>query len=81
MNQKIHYELKPCPFCGGQAYLERNSRAFMYGKSTRVAYVRCVDCEARSGKYDVADYGHTSKSQEAERAAVDQWNMRCENGC
>ena len=41
-------ELKPCPFCGGKAYLEMRHRAFIKGKTTLVAYVRCRECEART---------------------------------
>ena len=41
-------ELKPCPFCGGKPYLETRHRAFINGETTRVAFVRCTECEART---------------------------------
>ena len=68
--------LLPCPFCGGRAYLERHHRAFIDGKTERVAFVRCVKCNARSGRVKVAEYGRTSYSREANCAVIDMWNRR-----
>ena len=71
-------ELKVCPFCGGKGYLETNQRNFIYGKPCRVAYVRCTQCCARSGKVPLAKYGKTSHSIEAVKDAVNSWNKRSE---
>lgn len=71
--------LEPCPFCGGKPYLETSHRAFIGGKSTRVAYVRCTECEARSGRFELRDFGKSSHSTEANRRAVAAWNARCED--
>lgn len=68
--------LKPCPFCGGEAYLETNSRAFIHGETTKVAYVRCKRCNARSGRYELRDFGKSSHSSEANELATDAWNRR-----
>ena len=73
---KTAYDLKPCPYCGGRAYLERSHRAFIGAKTERVALVRCTECNARSGRFPVAAWGHTSSSREAEEAAVNAWNRR-----
>lgn len=69
-------ELKPCPFCGGKAYLERHHRAFINGETSIVTYVRCTVCNARSGREKIADYGRTSRSSEAERKVIEAWNKR-----
>ena len=69
-------ELKPCPFCGGEAYLEENHRAFIGGKTSRVAFVRCKKCNARSGRFELVKYGHTQNSVEANQAAINAWNRR-----
>lgn len=37
-------ELKPCPFCGGNAYIG-NGRT----------WVRCVECGAETGCYDTEE--------------------------
>ena len=70
------YELKPCPFCGGRAYLERRHRAFINATETRVAFVRCMNCEARTGRFKLEDYGTRNHSTIAEEKAVESWNRR-----
>ncbi len=60
--------LLPCPFCGGKTYLERRSRAFINAQTTKVSYVRCTQCNARSQRVPLSDYGKTSRSAEAEKA-------------
>lgn len=73
--EKLYAE-KLCPFCGGKPYLERSHRAFINGKSTRVAFVRCTKCNARSDRFKIEDFGHTSHSREAERLAIEAWDTR-----
>ena len=75
-SRRITWEMKLCPFCGGLPILEKSSRTILHGKATRVAFVRCGDCEARTARYSVEDFGHTSYSIEAVKAAVDHWNQR-----
>ena len=70
------YNIKLCPFCGGNPYLETAHRAFIDGQSTRVAFVRCIRCNSRSARFKLEDYGHTSRSHEAEMAAIEAWNAR-----
>ena len=69
-------KLKPCPFCGGKAYLETNHRAFIKAQTTKVAYVRCLNCNARTQRIELAKYGKTSHSIEANNEAVQAWNRR-----
>ena len=70
------YGLKPCPHCGGNAYLEKKQRAFINGETCLVAFVRYVECNARSGRYKLSDYGCTATSAEARNAAIETWNRR-----
>ena len=69
-------QLKNCPFCGGKAYLEARHRAFINGETTRVAFVRCTVCNARSGREKLEDYGCTSSSGEANEKVIAAWNRR-----
>lgn len=69
-------DLLPCPFCGGEAYLERNHRAFVQGQSTKVTFVRCRRCNARTARFELARFGRSSHSAEAERLAKEAWNRR-----
>ena len=68
--------IKSCPFCGGKPYIEESQRGFMGGKSTKVCFVRCKVCNARSNKVDLADYNCKSRSAQAIRDVVEQWNKR-----
>lgn len=72
-------KIKPCPLCGGRAYLERSHRAFIDAETTKVTFVRCTVCNARSGRVNIADYGRTSSSIEASNKAVAAWNRRANN--
>lgn len=73
----MYYKLKPCPHCGGEAYLERRHWAFINAQTTRVAFVRCTVCNARSGRYPLEDYGGSpNHSTQAERLAAEAWNRR-----
>lgn len=56
--------------------LEDSSRGFVNGKSTRVAYVRCISCEARSGKVDIHAYTESIRSSKATDIVVELWNSR-----
>ena len=68
--------IKSCPFCGGKPYIEESQRGFMGGKSTKVCFVRCKQCNARSNKVDLANYNCKSRSAQAIRDVVEQWNKR-----
>lgn len=72
-----HYDLEPCPFCTGKAYLQRHYRSYVNQNSTNAAYVRCVKCNARGPKFRLEDYGDSKNySTKAEEMAVNAWNAR-----
>ena len=71
-------KLKPCPFCGGKPYLETNHRAFIKAKTTKVAFVRCRNCEARTQRFELEAFGCTSRSSAANEKAIEAWNRRVE---
>lgn len=70
--------LKQCPFCGGKPYLETNHRAFIKGETAKVAYVRCRNCNARTERFELRDFGRTSFSKDANEKAIEAWNRRAE---
>lgn len=75
-NDLLFTLLLSCPFCGGEPYLERSARAYVSGKTENVAYVRCTNCNARSGKVPLSKYGKSSHSGQAVQEAMDLWNAR-----
>lgn len=56
-------ELKPCPFCGGKAYIDR------YMQPHEEWRVRCLECSARFGRYAGLD----------KKEATEAWNRRAED--
>lgn len=63
-------ELKPCPFCGGEAkYRNRVNRNWTPAKS--VCCVYCTKCNASTDLYDddLGDFSYMKKATEA-------WNRR-----
>ena len=60
--------IKPCPFCGGDAYVVRYSN----DKTMLMSEVRCVRCGVRTGQRLCWD-GY--------EPAVEVWNRRCDDGC
>lgn len=69
---EIRATLKCCPFCGGRAHYEDNQRAFINGETTRVAFIHCSRCEARSARIPNKDVGTLKALNEAYRL----WNRR-----
>ena len=51
-------KLKPCPFCGGKAVLKVN-------------YVKCTQCYARTGQYDIQEEAKKSWNTRAVNNAVE----------
>lgn len=69
-------ELKPCPFCGGEARMSSGTHAI--GRKTyRTAKCTCRECGVtRSAVLDVC-----ASLDEAESNAADAWNRRAERTC
>ena len=65
-------ELKPCPFCGGKAYMAQN----YLGQK----YVRCPECGACVFGKDTDDFRISKMGEEkAEKAAAESWNRRADD--
>lgn len=64
MKTKITYNLKPCPFCGGQAVVQEMHYSMLQSEN----FVKCINCGAESSRY--YDDIHS---------AIKAWNRRSNN--
>lgn len=63
------FDLKPCPFCGGEAILENVVfQLTVDGNSLEECYIYCPECDFESGVYSEPKF------------IVEKWNRRAENG-
>lgn len=68
-SQPVDYKLKPCPFCGGSAYIHED--ADEDGDPVFFAACETYGC--------IMSFGHECRVEWAEMAAR-LWNTRCESG-
>lgn len=67
-------ELKPCPFCGGEAEFYP---AACIEQGWYIATVQCVSCAAQV----CSKPGLDRAEQEANESAIKAWNTRAERTC
>ena len=65
-------ELKPCPFCGGEARL-KHGYPNRQCKSLRQSLVQCNVCKCRTVTYKQFPYQAWS---DVDRIAIEAWNRR-----
>lgn len=68
-------ELRPCPFCGGEARLSGATVSCGHNDIFYVAQVRCMECVAMVEEADRPS-GRDGKSAAVDAAAIDAWNRR-----
>lgn len=71
-------ELKPCPFCGGEAILY-TSREESYGYHCAARSVKCENGCAETRPFDTSDFDWVERKQvplDADREAIAAWNTR-----
>ena len=67
-------ELKPCPFCGGNAEYETfRTEEGVFTRSKKCIYFKCKDCEAQTKAFP------ESVHYSAEEKATEAWNRRAES--
>ena len=65
-------ELKPCPFCGGQAHIDGGSIAEYHGRSHMDVWVACMESGARGPQAEDTDPDAASYAA----PAIAAWNRR-----
>ena len=71
-------ELKPCPFCGGEAKLVRKIIADM---GAEAVYIECKECGAVSPIYSIGNYlipPRARTDSECFASVRNAWNRRVE---
>ena len=64
-------ELKPCPFCGGQAKIV-SLTAYTHSRDRIYAvYIECIECDART-----KDFLDLEREDGAHKQARNAWNWR-----
>lgn len=83
----VNTELKPCPFCGGEAFKEAFDRLITIGCRVCNYYMSfhgVVQSEINTGKPVIYTGGEVSEhewyDQFAHERAAEKWNRRAENG-
>lgn len=82
------YNLKPCPFCGGEAKMQMTSyiriKSAIGGEELgRTVDVKCAKCGARPGEQNkhrvlilIDDSGNVVYVEDGRADAADEWNRR-----
>ena len=68
-------ELKPCPFCGGEAKLKETTECHGHGMYLKKYYVMCEKC----GCNGVGAYVYDKSAQQCKDFVVSRWNRRVDN--
>lgn len=77
-------ELKPCPFCGGEAQIECTS-AVNADCLSKIFVIRCQKCGLRSPEpfrifARIENNGECEFDDTQKIAAIEFWNRRADNG-
>jgi Lar family restriction alleviation protein len=74
--------LKPCPFCGGEAKFFRKA-SFEFGTRRGWQFgIHCTKCGVGTPKndytveIDFSDYGEVKVVKDERPAAIEKWNLR-----
>ena len=79
-------ELKPCPFCGGEATVELAHPHFVYKKyHDRYVIVGCRSCGITTHLYAANNKTRSpllnkANTEKAQQKAIEAWNRRADNG-
>ena len=73
MNENI----KPCPFCGGEAFVDQGISAYgTPGRSVVCSTCKISTAPVLEGSFSFANMTHLYTLDDAERIAVEKWNTR-----
>lgn len=71
-------ELKPCPFCGGQAEITKTGTGYSSGEFSATYEVGCKSCKIRfrGTSYFVIKDGTPTISIDGYKECIELWNRR-----
>ena len=71
-------QIKPCPFCGNNAYLMNTLKLDCEGDQPN-CFVACMECAAEGPHKDFSSKNPSNQeTKQTEQAAIDEWNNRSE---
>ena len=75
-------ELKPCPFCGGEASITQTSKGYCSGEFSAGYEVGCSSCRIRfrGTSYFVIKNGTPVVSVDGYKECIAAWNRRVSDG-
>ena len=79
-------ELKPCPFCGGEAVVKWAHPFFMLKKfHNRYVFAGCVKCNCATPMFNANNHTRSPifndvNTERAKDKAIEAWNRRAEDG-
>lgn len=81
MTSKDTTKLKPCPFCGGDIIMEKQSAKMDFYDFSYIIYPLCVSCgAARAARYKIIgtidDNGCVVIKRDDSEIAIRDWNER-----
>ena len=68
----IDLELKPCPFCGGEATFEVERECFGHGEYHNKHFVKCKECGAKSP----SQFEYLIDTDDCKVIVKNKWNRR-----
>lgn len=68
-------ELKPCPFCGGEAKIMYGDNNLRQNRDFRMAFVCCRKCKAKT---NISYWLNSDKGIENVNYVIKLWNRRIE---
>ena len=77
-------KLKPCPFCGGKAKINKCTMELPFSEERNAFSVFCTECGCSPFEFDEINlyynYDWKEREDKLKNQAIEAWNRRVNNG-